>query len=159
MVPQSRGGRQPVRAQYSLGYAYYHGEGVPQDHEGAVAWYRKAAGQGDADAQCQLGNARSAEHDRKAAAMWYRKAAEQGHAEAQCSLCEAYYCGEGVTQDREVAVAWYRKAAGQGHAAAQCSHRSLILLRTRRDEGPRGRRGVVPQGRGARPRGSAVQPL
>jgi TPR repeat protein len=31
------------------------GQGVPQDYAVAVSWYRKAAEQGDADAQVNLG--------------------------------------------------------------------------------------------------------
>jgi uncharacterized protein len=34
---------------------YYNGEGVPQDYKAAVKWYRKAAEQGDASAQYNLG--------------------------------------------------------------------------------------------------------
>ena len=43
-------------SQFLLGQAYYNGQGVPQDYEQAVAWYRKAAEQGDADAQFSLGD-------------------------------------------------------------------------------------------------------
>lgn len=35
------------RAQYTLGYMYYHGQGVPQDMEQALQWIRQAAAQGD----------------------------------------------------------------------------------------------------------------
>lgn len=42
-------------AQYSLGWAYYHGEGVVRDLREAVRWYALAAEQGHADAQCNLG--------------------------------------------------------------------------------------------------------
>ena len=38
-------------AQYSLGFCYYNGYGVPQDYAQAVQWYRKAAEQGNAAAQ------------------------------------------------------------------------------------------------------------
>ncbi len=34
------------RAQYTLGYMYYHGQGVPQDMEQALQWIRQAAAQG-----------------------------------------------------------------------------------------------------------------
>jgi len=44
-----------ARAQYNLGFMYYFGEGVPQDHAEAVHWYRLAAEQGDARAQYNLG--------------------------------------------------------------------------------------------------------
>ena len=35
-------------AQFSLGFAYATGEGVPQDDAQAVAWFRQAADQGHA---------------------------------------------------------------------------------------------------------------
>ena len=38
-----------------LGSMYYHGHGVEQDDEQAVFWFRKAAEQGNADAQYYLG--------------------------------------------------------------------------------------------------------
>ena len=69
---------------------YDKGEGVEQDHEEAVKWYRKAADQGDADAQFNLGvmyyNGEGVPEDDKEAVKWWRKAAEQGHAEAQYFL-------------------------------------------------------------------------
>lgn len=37
-------------AQYTLGYMYYHGEGVSEDMEEALKWIRMAAAQGDAHA-------------------------------------------------------------------------------------------------------------
>ena len=43
-------------AQYFLGTMYSNGEGMPQDYQEAVSWYRKAAEQGDAGAQYNLGN-------------------------------------------------------------------------------------------------------
>ena len=43
-------------AQYSLGNAYYNGDGVAEDVEVAMEWYRKAAEQGQADAQQMLGD-------------------------------------------------------------------------------------------------------
>ena len=43
-------------AQYDLGLMYeYKLKGVPLDYKEAVKWYTKAAAQGDADAQCNLG--------------------------------------------------------------------------------------------------------
>ena len=38
-------------AQCNLGAHYDNGQGVKQDHTEAVKWYRKAAEQGDANAQ------------------------------------------------------------------------------------------------------------
>ena len=41
-------------AQFILGNAYDKGEGVAQDRREAVRWFRKAAEQGDANAQYSL---------------------------------------------------------------------------------------------------------
>ena len=38
-----------------LGVCYYNGDGVKKDFVEAVKWYRLAADQGYADAQCNLG--------------------------------------------------------------------------------------------------------
>ena len=43
-------------AQHSLAVLYHYGEGVIQDHEEAVRWYRKAAEQGIANSQYNLAN-------------------------------------------------------------------------------------------------------
>ena len=59
---------------------YDNGRGVAQDDKQAVAWYRKAAEQGDADAQLLLGKMSWAGWHRtiSKAVAWTRKAAEQG---------------------------------------------------------------------------------
>ena len=44
-----------AQAQYHLGRYYYSGQGVTQSYDRAVAWWQKAAMQGVADAQCNLG--------------------------------------------------------------------------------------------------------
>ena len=89
----------------------------------AVKWYRKAAEQGDAGAQNNLGVVyelgQGVPQDHKTAVKWYRKAAEQGHAEAQYNLGVMYRGGRGVARDWKQAAKWYRKAAEQGHAMAQ----------------------------------------
>ncbi|MBQ7249238.1 MAG: sel1 repeat family protein, partial [Deltaproteobacteria bacterium] len=63
---------------------------VPKDESQAVEWYRKAAEQGMAVAQYNLGlmydHGRGVPKDEGQAMEWYRKAAEQGHAEAQQAL-------------------------------------------------------------------------
>jgi uncharacterized protein len=60
---------------------YYIGLGLKQDYGQAVAWFRKAAEQGYASAQYNLGvmcyNGESVSQDYGQAAAWYRKAAEQ----------------------------------------------------------------------------------
>ena len=43
-----------VDAQNNLGVMYYSGEGVPRDTAKAAEWFKKAAAQGNADAQANL---------------------------------------------------------------------------------------------------------
>lgn len=45
-----------AEAQFRLGYAYLHGEGVERDVSIAVPWLRKAAEQGHPHAQSTLGS-------------------------------------------------------------------------------------------------------
>jgi TPR repeat protein len=94
-------------------------------HTQAAFWYRKAAEQGDADAQNSLGylysEGQGVPQDYAQAALWYRKAAEQGDAVAQTNLGNLYYDGQGVLRDYAQAALWYRKAAEQGDADAQDS--------------------------------------
>ena len=61
---------------------YRTGQGVPQDYETAVKWYRLAAEQGDAIAQLNLGNAyargQGVIQDNVYAHMWMNIAASSG---------------------------------------------------------------------------------
>ena len=89
----------------------------------AAFWYRKAAEQGDADAQDSLGDlynsGQGVRRDYAQAALWYRKAAEQGDVDAQDSLGDLYHSGQGVPQDDAQAATWFHKAAEQGDTDAQ----------------------------------------
>ena len=63
-----------------MGVCYYNGEGVDQDKAVAVEWLRKAAEQGYARAQNNLGYCyeygQGVDKDTAVAVEWYRKAAE-----------------------------------------------------------------------------------
>ena len=94
-----------------------------KEYEEAARLYKKAAEQGHALAQNDLGycyqHGEGVPQDKVEAANWYRKAADQGNTRAQCNLGWCYDHGEGVPQNKEEAVKWYRKAADQGFAPAQ----------------------------------------
>lgn len=79
---------------------------------------RKAAEQGDADAQCRLGDYAK---DETEALKWYHKAVEQGHEGAKGRLVDWYKLEEdrAVKWYRKAEVGWYRKAAEQGCVIAQ----------------------------------------
>ena len=72
-------------AQVSLAEAYLNGEhGIEMNHELAAFWYRKAADQGDADAQRELAamydEGVGVQQDKKQAMELYERAAEGGDA-------------------------------------------------------------------------------
>lgn len=113
-----------VNAQFDLALRYNQGSnGVKKDYKKAEKWYRKAAEQGDADAQNNLGvmyaNGQGTPKDEAEAVKWYRKAAEQGEAYAQNNLGVMYANGLGVVRDEKEAVKWYEKSAKQGHKIAK----------------------------------------
>lgn len=82
---------------------------------------RKAAEQGDANAQYRLGNcyAEGMGKNDAEAVKWYRKAAEQGEAAAQYRLGTCYANGDGVETNEAEALKWYHKAAEKGHEGAK----------------------------------------
>ena len=71
---------------------YEGGKGVAKDYEQAVYLYRKAADQGNAKAQYNLGlmyeGGKGVAKDDKQAVDWYRKAADQGNEDAKQALEE-----------------------------------------------------------------------
>jgi TPR repeat protein len=112
------------------------GQGVKQDFGEAVRWYRKAADQGHAIAQINLGsmfkNGQGVKQDFSEAMRWYRKAADQGHVDAQLNLGIMFESGQGVKQDFGEAKRWYRKAADRGNSEAEtCVLRMEEMLRER----------------------------
>src|SRR5438874_868279 len=76
--------------QFQLATMYCTAAGVPKDLDAAVAWYRRAAEQGERIAQYNLAvmlvRGDGVEPDPEEALNWYRKAAEQGVPEAQIAL-------------------------------------------------------------------------
>ena len=92
----------------------------------------KAAEQGDAEAQFNLGlmydDGKGVPHDNTESVKWFRKAAEQGYAKAQHRLGFAYLIGQGVPKNDVEGVKWYRKAAEQGYALALRSLGSVYDL-------------------------------
>lgn len=63
-----------AKAQYNLAYCYEYGDGVVQDIDKAIYWYKKAAEQEFVPAQVSLGNiyyyGEGVEQDLQQAAEW-----------------------------------------------------------------------------------------
>lgn len=93
-----------------------------EDIKKAQYWSEKAE-QGDAIAQCRLGECYfdgiGFMQDYDKAFDWYEKSAKQGNADAQNSLAECYLNGVGVEQDYTKAIEWFTKAAEQDDTQSQ----------------------------------------
>jgi len=84
----------------------------------AVKLYRKAAEQGNAEAQSNLGvmydEGEGVLQDDAEAVKWFRLSAEQGFPKAQALLGIMYAKGEGVPVDFPIAYMWANIAAATG---------------------------------------------
>jgi TPR repeat protein len=110
-----------ANAEFELGRAYYHGEGVPKDFAQAFGLYQKSAQQGNMKAENNLASmyrdGEGVPRDIAQATQWYQKAAEQGGALAQYNL--AVILIHRRKHDPKEAAQWFEKAANQGVSEAQ----------------------------------------
>ena len=105
-------------AQYEMALRYADGEGVPQNYRDAMAWFAKAAANGNDNAQWKLGlgyiEGIGVPHDERKAAAWFKRAANQGNIGAQSALSDLYLSGRGVPRDYVRAYTWASIASGLG---------------------------------------------
>lgn len=127
-----------AEAQYKVGVLFDYGQqaggrGVPQNPFEALKWYRKAAQQGHARAQRNLGSlyeaGRGTLADAAEAARWYRAAALQGDSFAQFRLGRMYHDGRGVTRQLDRAYAWLARAVTRGLLPVQRDE-ALEIMKT-----------------------------
>ena len=109
---------------YMHSYKYYNSEMRDPDFKLAIQWMRRAADQGYAPAQNQLGGFLSHEGQYEEAIVWYTKASEQNYPNAFLSLGLAFDKGRGVPKDDRIALEFLSKAAHAGITYAQ-----LVLAR------------------------------
>lgn len=121
-----------AEAQNGLGTLFYTGHAISRDASGkildydlesAAAWFYRAAEQGHAAAQFNLGlmyaEGQGVPKDSTKAVELFTQAAEQGNVDAQNNLGVMYFVGEGVTRNVEKAKTWFEKAAAQGNEDAK----------------------------------------
>lgn len=105
-----------------LGQRYLLGDGAAQDFTQAEQWFRKAAEQGVAPAQLNLGtmllSGQGVAMNQQEGAAWVQKAAEQGLEGAQYSLAGLYREGKGVAKDPVLAYAWFDTSGANGYKEA-----------------------------------------
>ncbi|KAJ3382189.1 hypothetical protein HDU80_001595 [Chytriomyces hyalinus] len=112
-------------SQYKLGVCYEYGLlDLPIDPRRSIAWYTRAAEQGDPEAELALsgwyltGADGVLKQSDTEAYLWARKAADKGLAKAEYAV--GYYSehGVGVKGDVEEARKWYMRAASQNNKRA-----------------------------------------
>jgi uncharacterized protein len=125
-------------AQFLLGMLYDSGQGVPQDHAAAAAWYRKAAEQDHVLAQVYLGvllcMGQGVKRDYGKAARCFRKPAESGNDVAQFYLGALYAEGNGVEKSGSEAIHWLTKSAAQRNTRAMGLLAVGLFSRARDDQ-------------------------
>lgn len=107
-------------AQFHLGVAYYHGDGVPQDYDESLRWYRLAAEQGYASAQFTLGGfyalGQIVPQDYILALMWMSLAATRAHGDSRAqilstmSLITKKLTAKQVLEAQRLAAEWRPKS-------------------------------------------------
>ena len=101
--------------QYYLGIKYYSiGQGVPQDYKEAMKWFRKAAEQGHAIAQYNLGfmyyKGRGIPQDYVESYAWFNISAAQGDEGAsEARDGAAKKLSEALAKAQELSKEYYRK--------------------------------------------------
>jgi TPR repeat protein len=112
---------------------FFSGFLPPQmDTEKALPWLLKAAINGNADAQFELGSI----YDRgdgvgqsyPTAIKWYEKSASQGNKYAQNNLGYIYHFGKGVSKDYKKAIKLYNQAISQNYDKAKYNLAQMYIF-------------------------------
>lgn len=112
-------------SQYKLGSCYEYGSlGCVVDPRKSIAWYSRAAEQGDPEGELALsgwyltGAEGILPQSDQEAFLWAQKAAEKGLAKAEFALGYYIETGIGTTKNIVEAKRWYLRAAEQGQKRA-----------------------------------------
>lgn len=108
------------KVQFRLAYKYYEqAQTAPSFYSDALKWYKKAADQGNTDAEVNLGslylNGQGVEKNEIQAVRFFKLAAENGNAAAQSNLALMYLSGIGLEQNSVSAIYWFEKAMAQNY--------------------------------------------
>jgi uncharacterized protein len=108
-------------AEFFLGRAYFQGKDVAQDYGKAAELFRKAAEQGNAQAQNDLG------------VMFENGFGVERDANGQCNLGRMYAMGSGVALDLVKAYQWLSLSGAQGEPAARTLLAATVPVMTHRE--------------------------
>ncbi|KAI8597040.1 HCP-like protein [Dissophora ornata] len=113
-------------SQFKLGHCYEYGTlTCPVDPRRSIAWYTRAAEQGDPESELGLsgwyltGAEGVLKQSDTEAYLWARKAADKGLARGEYAVGYYSEVGIGVKQDLEESRRWYLRSAAQGNNRAK----------------------------------------
>lgn len=122
----------PETTDFSLGYRYQAGEGVPRDYAKAISYYQRAAAKNDARSLNNLGvmalRGEGSSPSMTEARSYFLRAANYGSSAAHYNLGLIYDSGFYGHRDLLQAAREYRIASDMGHSDAQ--YRLSNLLET-----------------------------
>jgi len=128
------------QAELRLGEQYGVVNESTYDPAKSAIWLRKAAEQGQIDAQVMLAYAyREGEgvpKDMVEAMRWYRTAADRGDQRAQSDMGLMYFKGWGTPRDVGQAISWWRKTADRGGPLASFAEGSIASIYLKGDGVP-----------------------
>ena len=122
-------------AQFELGSRFNYGRNAPKNNTEALSWLRRAAKNGQRDAQrllaVKLYNGYDVAVDHDEALLWAQRLAESGDAPGQLMLGNMYANGEGSPRDLVRAYMWYDIAStmAQQDAADPALQQAAVALR------------------------------
>ena len=103
--------------QLDLGYKYLTGKGIAVNYAKAAGLFRKAAENGNSNAQFALGclyqNGQGVKMNYREAAKWYLKSAQAGNAYGQYLIGLSLKDGSGIPKDPIESYKWIHLAAEQ----------------------------------------------
>jgi hypothetical protein len=112
-----------VQQELKLGGDFLVGRGVPKDPVRSAYWYRKAADQGNPEAQAELGYFYSAgigvQANPAEAAKWFVRAMAGGSNTAKLNLAVMYLKGRGVRRDLHLGIDLLNELAKVGDGRAE----------------------------------------
>ena len=93
-------------------------------------WYRKAADQGLAEAQHNMGmlyyHGYGVAENQRTAASWFKRAALQDLVDSEYMLGLAYHEGKGVELNYQLAKHWFKKGALKAYGNAQFMYAFML---------------------------------
>lgn len=129
-----------AKAEMLLGTVYATVNLPSHDPEKSAYWTRKAAEQGDIDAQVRAGylfrQGEGVPKDLAESVRWFRAAAVRGNQYAEIQLALMYFKGWGTPRDAGQALAWERKAAEQGGPLVLTAEESIAGIYLKGDGVP-----------------------